>query len=146
MTQASKVVVICGKFDPVHDGHIDHITKASELGDYLIVITHTDDVVAMTSKKGVCAVPLQARITILEGLLLVLGISGKVVTAEPLDLDGTIAENIRLIKPDILAKGGDRVPSNMPMKELVACAEVGCKVVYNVGDLLNSSSKIIKER
>jgi cytidyltransferase-like protein len=137
-------VVICGKFDPVHDGHIDHIIKASKLGDYLIIITHTDDVVANSSKKGVCAVPLWARKLILEGLLLVLKINGEVVVAEPLDNDGTIKNNIVKLKPYILAKGGDRILSNMPISELLACKEIGCEVVYGVGDLLNSSSKIMQ--
>ena len=137
-------VAICGKFDPIHDGHIDHIIKASKLGDYLIVITHSDDIVAKTSKKGICYIPLQARKLILEGLLLVLNIDGEVVVAEPLDDDGTVKNTIRKLKPDVLAKGGDRTHSNMPTSELVACAEIGCDVVYGVGDLLNSSSRIIQ--
>jgi cytidyltransferase-like protein len=42
-------IAIAGKFDPVHEGHIDHIVKAAKLGDYLYIITHTDHVVVSHS-------------------------------------------------------------------------------------------------
>jgi len=135
-------VAICGKFDPIHDGHIDHIRKASKLGDYLIIITHVDDIVAKTSKKGVCSIPLETRKLLLEGLLMVLGINGEVVVS--VDTDGTVTETLREIRPDILAKGGDRIITNMPGNEVSACEEIGCEIVYGVGDLLNSSSDIMR--
>jgi len=134
------VVAIAGKFDFIHDGHIDHITKASKLGDYLLIITHTDEVVARDSKKGFCAVPLWARKLLLEGLLMKLSIKGGVVVAEPADTDGMVTNTLKLIKPDIFARGGDRTNDNIPQRELDICWEIGCNVIYGVGDLLNSSS------
>ncbi|MFC1872256.1 adenylyltransferase/cytidyltransferase family protein [Chloroflexota bacterium] len=134
------LVAVCGKFDPLHNGHVDHIIKASKLGDTLLVITGDDDIVAMG--KGVCYIPLSYRILILEGLLLRLGIEGSVVVS--IDKDGTATETIRKYKPDILAKGGDRTESNMPRNEVEACKVVGCKIVYGIGDLLNSSSRMVK--
>ncbi len=141
--QNKVVVAICGKFDPIHNGHIDHIMKASKLGDYLLIITHTDDKVAQTSAKGICAVPLWARKLLLEGLMLRLGIDGEVVLS--IDEDGTVTETVKKYRPNKLAKGGDRIPTNMPEKEVNACKEVGCEIVYGVGDLLNSSSKIVRQ-
>lgn len=137
--------MVCGKFDPIHNGHIDHIIKASKLGDYLIIVTHIDETIARDSKKGECFVPLWARKLLLEGLLKALNVSGEVVVAEPIDVDGTISNTVRTLKPDILAKGGDRIIGNMPQNELDACAEVGCEVVYGIGDLLNSSSSIVRK-
>ena len=137
-------VAVSGKFDPVHNGHIEHIIKASKFGDYLVIITHIDSIVAETSLKGYCAVPLKARKLLLEGLLLVLKINGEVVVS--IDEDGTTTETLRKLKPDILAKGGDRISTNMPENEVSACKEIGCEIVYGVGDLLNSSSSICKER
>ncbi|MFC1945199.1 adenylyltransferase/cytidyltransferase family protein [Chloroflexota bacterium] len=134
------LVAVCGKFDPLHNGHIDHIIKASKLGDALLVITGDDDIVAMG--KGVCYIPLSYRILILEGLLLRLCIEGSVVVS--IDKDGTATETIRKYKPDILAKGGDRTENNMPRNEVEACKDVGCKIVYGIGDLLNSSSRMVK--
>ena len=134
---------VAGKFDPVHAGHIDHIVKASKLGDYLYIITHTDQVVAAHSSKGFCAVPLKARIATLEGIMNYHGIKGEVVMAD--SPDGTCADMLRKIKPDFFAKGGDRVEGNLPQNELDVCKEIGCRIVYGIGDLLNSSSKIMAD-
>jgi D-beta-D-heptose 7-phosphate kinase/D-beta-D-heptose 1-phosphate adenosyltransferase len=49
------------------------------------------------------------------------------------------------IKPDILAKGGDRIADGMPEIELNICKELGCKIIYNVGGAkIQSSSWLIK--
>ncbi len=140
-----KTILVAGKFDPgAHNGHIEHIIKASKLGDYLFIATHTDEIVASHSDKGFCAVPLWARRLTLEGLLLRLGIKGQVIVAEPLDIDGTIANTIKVLKPDVLAKGGDRTPDNMPQSELDACKSVGCQIIYQIGSKINSNSDIVR--
>jgi cytidyltransferase-like protein len=138
----NKIVAICGKFDPLHNGHLDHIIKASKLGDYLLIITHTDEMVARTSNKGVCFIPFWARKLILEGVMMRLGIQGNVILS--IDTDGTVTETIKKYRPNILAKGGDRTPNNMPDNEIAGCKEVGCEVMYGIGDLLNSSSDIVR--
>jgi cytidyltransferase-like protein len=37
-----KTVVVSGYFNPLHKGHIDYISAAKKLGDYLIVIVNND--------------------------------------------------------------------------------------------------------
>ena len=134
----SKKICVAGKFDPCHDGHINHITRASRLGDYLVVITHPDKII---EKERRCNIPLWARIITLEGILLRLGIKGEVIVS--VDTDGTVAETLRMVKPDIFAKGGDRSgPNNMPQNELEVCQEIGCEIVYGIGEQLNQSSKM----
>lgn len=134
-------VAIAGKFDPIHEGHIDHIVKAAKLGDYLYIITHPDNVVASHCSKGFCAIPLRARVSILEAIMRYHEIKGEVVVSN--SPDGTSAEALCRLKPDIFAKGGDRTASNMPQNEISVCQEIGCHIVYGVGDLLNSSSKLM---
>ena len=57
----------------------------------------------------------------------------------------TSEEALKLIKPDILAKGGDRIPGSMPEVELKVCKELGCKIVYNVGGAkVQSSSWLLR--
>lgn len=131
---------MAGKFDPIHSGHIDHIKKAKALGDYLVVITHPDDVIAKVSKKGYCLMPLEDRVAVLEELASV----GTVVVS--IDGDGGCAKTLRMIHPDIFAKGGDRTLDNMPQDELDVCGELGIEIRYGVGDLLNSSSEIMGKR
>ena len=46
-----------------------------------------------------------------------------------------LSRSIKLIKPDILPKGGDRIRGGMPEFELsVRKKKLGCKIVYNVSE------------
>jgi cytidyltransferase-like protein len=142
-----RIAVVAGKFDLLHSGHIDHITKASKYGEYLLIVTHLDSIVAKTSGKGFCAVPLCYRMILLNGILLHFNISGRVVVGK--DEDGSVIQTlgyIRSIYPNDTinyCKGGDRVPSNMNQDEVEACQRLGIELVYGVGDLLGSSSKFV---
>ena len=131
-------VMVSGKFDPPHEGHIDHILKASRLGDWLIVVTHTDE--AVERVKGYCNVPLWARMVLLKGILLYYRIQGDVYVA--IDKDGRSIESLSHFKPDIFAKGGDRTEPNLPTEEIAVARRIDCEIKYGIGDLLNASSRM----
>jgi len=131
-----KVVAIAGGFDPLHIGHLDHIKKARRLGDVLVAIVSSDD--QLITKKGYCFLPLSQRLEIVKSIRYV---DEVVISA---DEDGTCTEALKEIRPDIFAKGGDRTPSNMPESEIRACEEIGCQIVYGVGDRLDSSRDIVR--
>jgi len=77
---------------------------------------------------------------IIKAVLSYLGIEGAVLSC--IDKDGSSVETLRFYKPDIWAKGSDRTPDNMLQSEIDVCKEIGCKIVYGVGDKLNASSKM----
>ena len=53
---------------------------------------------------------------------------------------------MRLIQPDIYAKGGDRTPGNMAQMEIDVCNELGIRIVYGVGgEKIQSSSWLINK-
>lgn len=131
--------MVAGKFDPPHDGHIEHILKASALGDRLVIITHTDEVLDRIKPKG-HQVALWARMALLRGILELYNINGEVRLS--IDDDGTVTKTLRFFHPGIFAKGGDRTPNNMPSEEVEACKDIGCRIVYGIGTQFNSSSKI----
>lgn len=134
----SKVVMVSGHFDPYpHIGHIRHMQEARELGNFLLVVLSTDKQAIL--KKGVCFTPAEERKEMLEALDCV------DVVVEAMDEDGTVAETIRYYKPKYFAKGGDRTPDNMPQSEVLACKEVGCQMVFNVGLAVKSSRQIVRE-
>lgn len=131
-----KKVLIAGYFDPLHDGHLDHFVKAAAYGDIMYIVTHTDECTKRV--KGACFTTYSFRQFMLRAILKELGMQGLVLAADT----ENVASIIRQFKPDIFAKGGDRTESNMPKDEIEACQEVGCRIVYDVGDKLNSSSEI----
>jgi D-beta-D-heptose 7-phosphate kinase/D-beta-D-heptose 1-phosphate adenosyltransferase len=140
LNKKSKKVVVAtsGGFDPLHEGHIRLFKEAKQLGDVLVVMLNSDE--QLTKKKGkTFYLSQQERKEIIESIRYVDKViidPGKEVTCE---------EALRLIKPDILAKGGDRTPGNMAEIEINVCKELGCKIVYGVGgDKIQSSSWLLK--
>lgn len=123
-----KVVATCGYFDPLHDGHRSHFKAARALGDKLVVITHPDEL--CIKKKGWYFKKLADRV---QDLLDEPDVDDVIVS---IDHDGTVAETLKMVKPKIFAKGGDRNPEDkpIPQSEIDACEEIGCKIVYNVGE------------
>jgi cytidyltransferase-like protein len=144
-----RISVVAGKFDILHAGHLDSIIKATKYGDLMIVITHKDEIVAKCSSKGVCFNPLKYRCMLLRGVLADNKINGFVTVS--VDDNGTVVktlQDIRSIYTDAeitYCKGGDRTISNMLQSEIDICKELNIKIQYGVGDLLNSSSQIMRK-
>ncbi len=132
------VVATGGGFDPLHEGHIRLFKEAKKLGDVLVVMLNSDK--QLIKKKGGTFYPSQdERKEILEGIKYV-----DRVIIDP-GQDVTCEEALKVVKPDILAKGGDRVAGSMPEIELKVCQELGIEVVYNVGgEKVQSSSWLLK--
>lgn len=122
-------VAVAGNFYPLHDGHIDHLEKASKLGDFLTVIIGNDEHLKRKGKP--IHIPLDGRIKILKAIRYV----DEVIVAT--DTDGTVAETLREIKPDIFAKGGDRTLETMPQSEIETCNQIGCLIIFGVGERLH---------
>ena len=131
-------VVVAGGFDPLHVGHLRHIREAKLLGTSLTAIVGPDEF--LIKKKGYIFMSLRDRMEILASIRWV----DDVVVA--IDMDGTVAETLRELRPQIYAKGGDRVSDvDMPENEIKACQEIGCQIVYGVGKQIRSSSKLVEE-
>jgi len=136
-------VAVSGGFDPINGrGHLTHIQDARKLGDRLVVILNTDEqLIAKGNKKtGTFYPSINDRRAIVRELESV----DEVVVC--IDKDGTVAETLRMVRPDIFAKGGDRTPDNMPRSELAVCKEIGCEVVYDVGEAKETSSSELARR
>ena len=129
-------VAVAGGFDPLHIGHLRHIQQARALGDYLIVLVSNDE--DMIRKKGYCFMPLRERMEILRALRYV----DEVIATR--DKDGTQAETLEFVRPNIFAKGGDRLPDNMPSSEIEVCQKIGCKIIYGIGKQLRSSFELVR--
>lgn len=130
--------LISGDFGILHDGHIDYITKAYFISDWLIIATHSDE--SIMARKGYQPIPLWARITMLKALISLLGGHGEVVLAR--DSDGSSVETLRHYQPDCYAKGGDRTADTIPETELALCRELGIKVIYELGGKVNQSREL----
>ena len=101
-----------GCFDILHRGHVSYLEEAALLGKSLLVAVNTDASVRKLNKDSDRPVnPLADRLALLAALQ-------SVDIVIPFDAE-TPEELIRLLKPDVLVKGGD-----WPIDTIVGAAEV----------------------
>ncbi len=94
-----KIVFTNGCFDLLHLGHIDYLSKASDLGDVLIVGLNTDASVKRLKGNHRPINDEQARANVLASLQFVHGVV--------LFDEDTPYEIIKQIQPNVLVKGKD---------------------------------------
>ncbi|MCK5075701.1 MAG: D-glycero-beta-D-manno-heptose 1-phosphate adenylyltransferase, partial [Calditrichia bacterium] len=88
-----------GCFDIIHRGHVEYLSQAKELGDFLIIGLNTDESVRRLKGEGRPLVEEQSRAVLLAAL--------EMVDAVILFDDDTPLNLIKNILPDILVKGAD---------------------------------------
>ena len=95
-----KIVFTNGVFDILHPGHVDYLSQARDLGDFLVLGLNSDDSVKRLNKGADRPLnTLTSRTTVLAALACV-------DLIVPFSED-TPLELIRLLRPDILVKGND---------------------------------------
>ena len=113
-SRGETIVLTNGCFDILHAGHVTYLEEASKLGDRLIVALNKDSSVTRLKGAGRPIVKYDARALVVSGLKSVDWVVG-------FDAD-TPEELLRLIKPDILVKGGDYVEEEVVGSEIVRSA------------------------
>ena len=140
-----RVVAISGFFNPLHMGHIDYISSARNLGDFLIVIVNSDKQVEI--KGSVPFMKQDERLSIINNIK---GVDRAVIA---IDEDGSVCDTLReefkrlqndpFFDEMIFANGGDRKEGYVP--ESILEDEIGITMVHNIGGgKIQSSSELIK--
>jgi D-beta-D-heptose 7-phosphate kinase/D-beta-D-heptose 1-phosphate adenosyltransferase len=118
--EGKTIVFTNGCFDLIHPGHIDYLSRASALGDMLVIGVNTDDSVRRLNKG--LARPLQSE----QDRMLILA-SLRFVDAVVLFDEDTPLELIKSLRPHIIVKGGDYTESTVVGADVVK--SYGGKVV-----------------
>lgn len=120
------IVAVSGYFDPFHVGHLEYFGKAKSLGDFLVVIVNNDEQLKNNRDVSKPFMRQEDRVNLIETINFV----DKVVLS--VDKNGSVNETLKIIKPDIFAKGGGvEFGENVPETEV--CKELGIKMVYGLG-------------
>ena len=134
-----RIVLANGCFDLLHVGHARYLAAARELGDVLLVALNSD--ASVRRLKGVGR-PLMSAGERAELLTAFAAVDAVVVFEED-----TVDALIRVIRPDVQAKGTDYTEATVPERETVRAA--GGRVAI-AGDPKDHSSRdliqIIVER
>jgi D-beta-D-heptose 7-phosphate kinase/D-beta-D-heptose 1-phosphate adenosyltransferase len=94
-----RVVMTNGCFDIIHAGHVSYLEQARQRGDRLIVAVNDDDSVRRLKGRGRPINPGERRMAVLAGL-------GAVDWVVSFSQD-TPEELLRVLRPQVLVKGGD---------------------------------------
>ena len=108
------VVLTNGVFDILHRGHVTYLAQARELGGSLVVAVNTDASVKRLGKGD------DRPLNTLDDRMAVLAALESVSLVVEFDED-TALQVVQEARPDIYAKGGDYVMSDIPEgKEVIA--------------------------
>ncbi len=142
MAKTKTLVIASGYFNPVHKGHIEYLIRSKELGDQLFVIVNSD---AQREQKG-----SKEFMNEYERRLVI-------ETLKPVDkafiavdknrlCDKTIEMIYNMYKDEfenfIFTNGGDQTAETIGEGEV--CNRLGIKMVFGLGDKIQSSSWLLK--
>ena len=138
-----KAIIVSGYFNPLHKGHLEYFKKSKELGDKLFVIVNNDNQrILKGSKKFMLE---DERMIIVESLSLT------DYTFLSIDQDSTVCNTIEYIHNKFnhlysfsFANGGDQNNENIP--ELMTCKKLGIDLIDKMGEKIQSSSWILKNK
>jgi rfaE bifunctional protein nucleotidyltransferase chain/domain len=130
-----RVVFTNGAFDLLHAGHVRLLEAARRLGDVLVVAVNDDASVRAAKGAGRPVTPAADRAEVLAALA--------AVTHVVVFPDATVDRLLRLLRPDVHAKGRDYSDATLPERETDRA--LGVKTAY-VGDEKSRSSTRIAAR
>lgn len=130
-----QVILTNGCFDLLHVGHVRYLRAAKQLGGKLVVAVNSDASTRTLKGEGRPCVPEAERAEILAALADV----DAVTIFDSSDVTGLI----RLLRPDVHAKGTDYTAESVPERDVViACggrvAIVGDPKDHSTTDLLKN--------
>ena len=143
-----KIVIVSGYFNPVHKGHIEYFKEAKKIaGDKgkVIVIVNSDKQSIL--KKEYTFMEENDRLHVISALKYV---DRAIISV---DSDRTVCKSIKYIIDNIItfenpeyyfANGGD-VTEGSPCPEEIICKEYNIKLIYGLGEKIQSSSWILEK-
>jgi cytidyltransferase-like protein len=144
MERTKTLVIASGYFNPVHKGHIEYLTRSKELGDKLFVIVNNDIQREMKGSKEF--MNEDERKLIIETLKPV-DWAVVAIDTENRQVDKSIKLIYELYKDEfqnfIFSNGGDQ--TEQTIAEDVICKKLGIKMVFGLGDKIQSSSWLLKK-
>jgi rfaE bifunctional protein nucleotidyltransferase chain/domain len=128
-----KIILTNGCFDLLHVGHVRYLRAAKQLGGRLIVAVNSDASTRAIKGEGRPRVPGDERAELLAALS---DVDAVTIFDAP-----DVTELVRLLRPDIHAKGTDYTAESVPERDVVlACggrvAIVGDPKDHSTTDLL----------
>ena len=138
-----KAIIVSGYFNPIHKGHLEYFNEAKALAEELIVIVNNDHQRALKKSQE-----FQSED---ERVIIVSNIKAVDKSILSIDTDRTVCATLRQIAQDLgtdydlaFANGGDQNNDTIP--ERAVCEEIGILLIDGLGEKIQSSSWLLKQR
>lgn len=110
-SQGKRIIFTNGCFDILHWGHVYYLKQAKELGDILVLALNTDDSVKKLKGDSRPINNQQDRALVINEL--------KSIDYVTFFSEETPYNIIKILKPNIIAKGGDYSPEQVVGKDII---------------------------
>ena len=145
MEKTKTLVIASGYFNPVHKGHIDYLTQSKELGDKLFVIVNND---AQREMKGSNQFMNEDERKLIIETLKPVDWAVVAIDKKNRQVDKSI-EMIHVLYKDefqnfIFTNGGDQTEQTIAEGDI--CRKLGIKMIFGLGDKIQSSSWLLKDK
>ncbi len=139
----TKGIIVSGYFNPIHKGHIEYFYNAKKKGNILIVIVNNDYQRNLKGSKQFMDED--------ERLLIINELKVTDYSYISVDKDRSVTQTIKKIFNDLgteyelfFANGGDQSSKGVPEKEI--CDKLGIQMIDGLGDKIQSSSWLLKNK
>ena len=131
-----RIILTNGCFDLLHVGHVRYLHAAKQLGGRLIVAVNSDASTRTLKGEGRPRVPQDERAEVLAALADV----DAVIIFDAPDVTGLV----RLLRPDIHAKGTDYTAESVPERDVVIACGGHVAIVGDPKD--HSTTELLRKR
>jgi D-glycero-beta-D-manno-heptose 1-phosphate adenylyltransferase len=135
-SDGERIILTNGCFDLLHVGHVRYLHAAKELGGKLIVAVNSDASTRALKGEGRPRIPQHERAEILSALADV----DAVTVFDAPDVTGLV----RLLRPDIHAKGTDYTAESVPERDVVIACGGRVAIVGDPKD--HSTTELLRKR
>ena len=126
------MILASGCFDGLHAGHVRYLQAAAEMGQPLIVAVAPDAYIVQAKHRKPYWTQVDRALTV-KALAM--------VDSVYVQTTFTAAEAIRELKPAVFVKGMDWM-GKLPPDVVVACSQVGARVVFTATECRHTSEAI----
>jgi rfaE bifunctional protein nucleotidyltransferase chain/domain len=134
--ECRRVVLANGCFDLLHAGHVRYLAAARACGDYLVVALNSDESVRALKGPDRPIQPLQDRAELIAAL--------RCVDAVTVFGEKTLEATLRILRPDVHAKGTDYSVETVPERSVDR--ELSIEIAICGDEKTRSSSALIERR
>jgi rfaE bifunctional protein nucleotidyltransferase chain/domain len=133
--KGKKIVLTNGCFDLIHVGHIRYLRDSKEKGDVLVLALNSDSSIRQLKGKGRPILKEKERVDICSSISYVDYIT--------VFKEKTVENILRVLQPDVHAKGSDYTEETVPEKATVR--SYGGGIAITGGPKVRSTSQIIEQ-